>query len=195
MLWNIASTLEHTSGNSCRLNWSTPVTEFTAAKFWVWNTQFYSVRASPSVRLESCTVQPRMPPAGFLLGHIQMASHEPTYPMSQPGSSKEILRQTSLRAGHGQPRHLLEILWPVSLLGVTMPLTLWATLPATRITNHSWFIKSVRYAWLMDIPWWGSELTGILRILPAEQQSNLLFWLLSANLPSHYAISSCYISE
>lgn len=195
MLWNTPSALEHTSGNSCRLNWSTSVTAIIAAKFWVWNTQFYRVRASPSVRVESCAVQLRMPPAGFLLGHIQMASHKPTYPTGQSGSSKEILRHTSLRAGHGQPRHLLERLRPVSLLGVTMPLTLWATLSATMITDHSWFIKSVRYAWLMDIPWWGSELTGILRILPAEQQNNLIFWFLSANLPSHYAISSCYISE
>lgn len=149
----------------------------------------------PSVRPESRTVQLKMPPEGFLLGHVQMASYKPTYPTSQAG--KEILSQTLLRAGHGRPRLLLERLWPVSLLGVTlrMSLTSWATLSATTIPNHSWFMWSVRYSWLMAVPWWGSELTGILRILPAGQQSNLLFWLLSANLPSHYTISSCYVSE
>lgn len=120
--------LEHTqyypSGNSCRLNCSASVTVKGNYCCKVLSLKHTVLQAGscPSVRPQSA----QDAPSRFSPGAHPKTSYKPTHPLSQSGSSKEILRQTLLRAGHGQPRLLLERLWPISLLGVTltMPLAL-----------------------------------------------------------------------
>lgn len=62
-------------------------------------TQFYRVRAGPSVGPESRTAQLRMPRAGFLLGHSRwQAIKQPTLRVSQGPPRKSSARPCSEQA-------------------------------------------------------------------------------------------------